>query len=272
MPTPLTLYRVSVFYEQRGDRSGGWTTNFWNSTTSEEAIVTRTNKLVELLQNVTGGGCNVVKARYAVVPGFRVADEIKYTYAGTIGSDELFNADYQTTAVGVRLVGPGKYGVNVWLSGNDDFAVRDAGRLAARFKSSRPWKALQKYLVQGGDGWVLRVKNKGRVSKAVSSITATGTVTATAHGFDGTNLVTISRIKGEGRPRGSWRISNITTNTFDLIGYANANAPNLKTRYAIAREDVFVAVAIEEVKAVRATSHVRGKPTDLLTGKKKKVS
>jgi hypothetical protein len=267
----FTGYHVAVFYQQKGDRTGGWTTNFWNSASDDPTIIAATNKLVALLENLAGEGCNVSKARYAQTPAFRVADEILYQYATTVTGSETADADYQNTAVGVVMQGAGKYKVNIWLSGNSDSSIAKAGRLQPRFAASPQFKALATYLTRGGDGWTLRVKDKARPKKKVTVIAANGTITCPNHGFDGTNTVTISRVKGPGRPRGSWAITNITTNTFDLVGFTIPVPAALNIKTTIAREDIFTSVPIISVVAKRATSHRRGRPTDLLSGKPKKL-
>jgi hypothetical protein len=268
----MGLYRVSVFFQQKGDRTGGWTTNFWNNADSDAVVVTRINALTTLMQNMAGFGCDVVKARYAVVPGFRVADEVLYTYNTVPGTNTGVNADYQNTAVGVRLIGAGKYVANIWISGTPDQAVANAGRLQGQFTASASWKAFSKYLVSGGDGWIMYCLDKGRAKKGVTGIAINGTVTCPAHGFDGTLPVAISNVHGPGRPRGYFRITNITPTTFDLVGYSNPLAPALTIKKAIARAQTFLQVAIASVVAKRATSHKRGRPTDLLSGKPKKAA
>jgi hypothetical protein len=271
MATPPTLYRVSFFYQQKGDRTAGWTTNLYNDASDDATIIARGRKLAALLNKLAGKGCSVVKFRYAQTPAFRVADEVLLTYSSALAAaGSQLNADYPNTAVGVVLIGAGKYKVNIWLSGNDDSAVIDAGRLSDSFRTDPDWAALQTYLLKGGDGWVMRCKNKSRPSKPVTGITAAGTVNCPGHGFDGTNTVVISRIKGIGRPRGSYRITNITTNTFDLANYTGSAMPPLVGRFAQAREDIYIAVAIAGTMSKRATSHKRGKPIDLLSGKSKK--
>jgi len=269
----MPLYRVSVFYEQRGDRQGGWTTNFWNVAGDETQLISAINDLVEALQNLSGQGCNITKARYAVSPGFRVGDEILYSYNSQLNTDQNQNADYQTTAISVVLgsvtVG-GKYKVTIWLSGNQDRYVANGGRLQGAFAASARFKLAAKLLKDGVAGWQLNVKNKARLKRLVTAISATGTVTAPNHGFDPAFSVVISNVHGTGRPRGSYAISNVTTNTFDLVGYVGAVYPGVLTgRKVIARSDTYTQVPIQTVVPKRATKHDRGRPTDMLSGKAK---
>lgn len=265
----MGLYRVNVFFQQRGDRTGGWTTNFWNNADDDATVRSRINKLAGKLNALAGKGCVVTKARYAVSPGFRIADEILYTYSDALGSDPAKMADYQTSAVGVQLTGVGKYKVAIWLSGQDDQAIQRAGRLDGSFKTDPLWADVVTLLKSGTEGWILNVLNKARPKKDITRVTAPNTFTCPAHGFDGSHRIRISRIKGVGRPTGLWKITNITTNTFDLVGYTIADPATLTIKNAIAREELFLTVAIADVIAKRATSHKRGRPTDLLGGRPK---
>jgi hypothetical protein len=264
------MQKVSFFFLQRGDRTGGWTFNLWNTVDDKTSLEPKIKSMAEKLQNATGGGCNVVKARYSKDGDFRVADEVKFAYDAGLATDEPVNADYQTTAVGLRFLGNPNYKVTQWLSGIADKYIINAGRLADSFKSSVAFKGVQKETTTAANGWTLRVLDKTRPKKTVSAISDLGIVTCTGHGFDGTKLIRISRVKGNKYPNQIWTIEVQDPNTFKLVGFADPSPGGYMLKTAIARPQLFTPVAITDLIPFRATSHKRGRPIDLLTGKGKK--
>jgi hypothetical protein len=264
------VHHCSFFFQQRGDRTGGWTFNLWNTNDDVAALTPLLNVMAAKLQAVTGKGCNVVKVRYSKFPGFREADEILYSYAGELGTDvEDLNADYQTTSVHLQMLGVPNYKVTQWLSGISDKYVYRAGRLNPAFKGLKEFKALVAELTSGGNAWTLWVLDKSRAKKVVKAISNTGVVQCTGHGFDGTTDVRVSRVKGNTYPNRIWRVENIDTNSFQLIGFSSPIQGGFDCTKAIARLQTYINKAISGVNAKRATSHRRGKPTDLLSGKSK---
>lgn len=270
------MFHVSFFLQQRGDRTGGWTFNLWNQLTDETQLRFAIAAMGSAIQIGTGLGCNVLKARYSQAGSFRIADEFKFVFTTDIGTDHDDNADYQTTAVNLRLMGAGKYNVNVWLSGIKDGFVFDAGRLNPAYNTSPSFQGIKTELTTPAKGWCLYALLKTRPKKLIESISNTGLVKSTAHGLTSTVLgdptnpqVRVQRVKQNKYPNAIWSIVRVDADNFQLVGFDDPTPGGYKVKKAIVRPQVFGPVTIADVKPIRATSHRRGRPTDLLSGKAK---
>jgi len=80
----------------------------------------------------------------------------------------------------------------------------------------------------GSTGQQRQQKKRKKIHRAVTGAANKGgeliRLTATAHGFATNDWVTVTAVGGVPNATGSWRITVITANTFDLIGSTFAGA------------------------------------------------
>lgn len=268
------MYLVSFFQEQRGDRLGGWTFSLHNQQNDVTALIASINTMRARLEAFLGVGCGIVKARYSVLPGFRIADEVLFSPPSTSDpgawSDKPSSADYQTSAVGLRLIGTGTYRVSQSVRGGRDRYISKAGRVDPALKIDPFFLELRAALSNTGQQWCLYVLDKFRPKVLIQAISSAGVVSSNSHGFATNDKVRVQRVKQGKYPNKIWDIIKLDDNSFQLSGFSDPVVGSFYyCRGAIARKQLYTAVGITDLKVVRATSHKTGRPTDLLSGKSK---
>ena len=106
--------------------------------------------------------------------------------------------------------------------------VKDSSKLT-RVKDFE-FSTEQAYVIEIGNLYFRFYKNRGRISsaKAISGAANNGSglirITATAHGFQTGNTVTVASVAGTTEANGTWVITVIGANTFDLVGSSFSNS------------------------------------------------
>jgi len=261
-------FRVSYFFSQQTQRLGGWSENFWNSTTNQDTAFQKAADLVTPLRKLHGKTTVLRHYRVSNVDVFRQIDILNFSSTDNPDVTATTIADYPTTALGLKLVANPNYVVRQWIKGTWD-SVIDAGGFyqpTATFVTNV--NAFFAALTTGGNGWALRVLDRTVPSKVVRDITQAGSVTVLAHGYADNATVRISRAKGLTQANNRWRITVVDADTFSLQGWV---APAVNTPYqgnGIVRLQTYVYPAIGGGIVERATKRNVGRPFGLLSGRR----
>lgn len=271
-------FRVTVFFEQSGDKSGGWSMNFWNNTNDLSLMQPIAQRLVDRLDDMTGVETRPVSVRISEIGAFRRIFQFTPVVSPRGISTAPTTSDYVNTALLMKLGAAPSYQTRQWLRGIHDSVVVEGGKYRATAALMRRYTAFFTYLASGGDNWSLRVQSATAPNKDIEAISGAGVVTITGHGFPatpvgGTGLtkVRITRCKGDFFYNGVWSIKNVTTDTFSLVGWV---APGDLQPYRGGGKAILqlpVLVAINGGTFLRATSHKTGRPSNVLTGRRKKA-
>lgn len=162
----------------------------------------------------------------------RLADARTNFNAGIIGPRLVGRPDLAKYANGVRRA------LNMVFLPQGSAQRRGAFRhlATAKYTDKKPWllpfvfSVEQAYGLEWGDLYMRPYKDKAPI---VATLTITGAanngsglvrITSAAHGLANGSRVTITGVLGTTEANGTWEISGVATNTFDLVASAYANA------------------------------------------------
>lgn len=120
-------FRVSFFFVQQTEKSGGWSENYWSNLSDLTTAVAKANDLIPKLLAVHGHTTYVTNVRFSEVGGFRrtFVPGTGYTFNPEVGNNVV--SDYPTTALLLRLSQAPNYVVNQWVRGIPDSQVAGGG-------------------------------------------------------------------------------------------------------------------------------------------------
>lgn len=264
-------WKTSFRYNQPvGDRTAGWSENFWSSLPDIAAVRAAAVALGNALWQLHGDGVNLPSVRISNALSFRDVSVIPLNLFSAIpATPTSSDADYPTNALLLKLTGQGSYLTRQWIKGIWDGVVTRGGIYTPTATYTTRVNSLINTLTNAANGWTLRVSDRSIPFKPVKDITQAGIVSVTGHGYADNSRVRISRVKGLTQANRIWRITRIDADTFSLQGWV---APDVTTPYlgnGLARQVAYVYPAIAAGQIERATKHNVGRPFGALTGRRR---
>jgi hypothetical protein len=266
-------FRVSVFFTQQvATQTGGWTENYWNNLTDASALATVMANWLPLRFALTGYGISITAYRSQDLSTFRAALPVPL---GTQYSTQFQNlpsdGDYPTTKGLLRFFGPTKYLTNQWLGGVQDANVTRGGTWTPSPSYLVALNAWFAHLAAGGNGWCIYSQDKSVVKTLVTAVTALGQVTSVGHGLASGQKVRISRTHGITGLNKVWTVASIIdSSNFQIAPPVGGFAGSLQNPLGTAQRQSRILQAISSAIVVRATKHNTGRPSFLLSGRRKK--
>ncbi len=261
-------FRVSFFFEVKGDLSSGGSLNFWNNSGDVSAVVTAAKFLRTNLNNATGAGFNWPFIRIADVSNFRAVTPLKFVTNSVAGGTER-DADFVNTAGLLKVYGPEPYVVSQWFRGLEDGSFNRDGRWLPQALQQNALNTVFATFTDSGWGWCIRTQNKQTPRKVIQAVTLGGIVTIDGHGYATADRVRISRTKGIPGLNQIWTVQRIDSNNFQLIAIPIGGFTGGYTGPGKAQLQVLLYQAIRKAEIVRATSHKTGRPFGLSSGRRK---
>lgn len=264
-------WKVTYFFTQAVGRIGGWSENFWNSQTDQSGVILAADRLNSLLEALHGRSSYIIGRRISAVATFR-------RVAVNTWTQDTFNAqvspatlsDYPTTSLLMVLRSNPDYVTRQWTKGIPDAVVDNGGFYKPTSTYARQVETFFRQLREGGNGWCLRVLDRGQANKIVQAITQAGIVTVAAHGYDNNDLVRISRARGMTVANAIWRITVIDANSFSLQGWTGGSTTPVYEGNGVVRRQIYAYPAISDCSIDRATKHNVGRPFALLSGRRRR--
>lgn len=283
-------FKVSYRLTLQSTKSAGWTMNFWHPTNDSTVAASRAKELAPLLWNMTGYGVLVPGYRISLVGGFRQVQNVAYptgTSAGAApgGSGQ---SDYPTSALLIKIFGSGGYYTEQWIRGLRDECLQNGGVYKAG--NSVAFDACFKTFVDKlvSDGWSLRVLDHSTQSFPVSNFNyALGTFQTSGNPLVSPASGSYVRIKGMGKgspANGVWPITWVTP-TPPGVPFAQINnwipstfVPTKPPKKPLCTQQVYIYPLISSpggtpplaaAEIVRGTSHKTGRPTEVLSGRRR---
>jgi hypothetical protein len=265
-------FKVAYFCQWTGERSGGWSENYWNNNTDLASVITAANGLRFPLDNCHGRQTGIPFIRISDATSFREVTILTFplgiTPPGSTPNDA--DSDFPTTALLLKFNGPNGYVVRQWLKGTWDGITSRGGIYSPTPTFVGNINGLVSTLTTGSNQWVLRCLDKTVPALPIADISQAGVVTVPGHPYATNDRIRISRARGLTQANKIWRVTKIDANTFSLIGWI---VPTVVTPYlgnGTARKQTYTFVPIVAGKVDRVTEHHVGRPFGLLVGRRKR--
>jgi hypothetical protein len=264
-----TGYRLSMFFDFSGYRSGGWSENFWNSGAFPTAgTPTNVATLIAARQAMTSNQCNVTRYRISDVRTFRNVINGQTGY-GPVTPTPSLAGDPPQTKLFLVFRGAGNYKTGQWIGGIPDAQIQNGGV----YTPNGVWPtALANFTnLLLSSGWSIANQDRTVVPKPIDGLTNAGIVTADAHGFTTGDYVRIKNVRGFTEANRIWRVVVLSPSTFQLVGWvAYATAPTFYGPKAVAVLQKLVLTQISSVDAGRGSNKRVGRPTGQLIGRRRR--
>jgi hypothetical protein len=262
-------YRVSMRNVQVADLTGGYSENFWNSATSDSAVTTRISDMATKLFNLKGFGANIPSVRVSELTFFRNVFKV-FTNLASSPNTGGFQADALTTKILLEMSGDNpKQLTRQWLGSIPDNTVSFGGRYipTANFLNNlNTWTGV----MTGGNGWCMSKQDQTIPKINVASITQPGVLTTIVdHGIVTNDKIRLSRVKNPTSSNGVYRVTKLTNNTLQLIGFVDPGFAITVRDSTTVQKQVRVLIEIRKIVPLRVSSHKVGRPFDLSTGRAK---
>lgn len=268
-------FRVSFFFTQQSSKLGGWSVNFWSTSSDLSVVEQKTQDLQKLLYEVTGAQVVIPSARIADNAVFRRVKLVYFTASGFGGAVTPSNdTDYPSTALQLIHRGSPDYRVLQWLRGIPDEVVSNSGRYNPSAAYVKKIGALISHIVNPANLWGLNVLDRTVTPKVVSALAVTtGILTVPAHGFGANGSVIRVRVKGFSSPKQVnkvWRATVISADTIQLNFWtALADTTVVSGINPTCRLQTYIQVPIASTATGIVSSHYTGRPSNLLGGRRR---
>lgn len=267
-------FKVTYFWNQQaGDRSAGWEENFWWSGDDGSVAIAAAKKLYDKLFLIHGNDTFCSTYSVSNVDEFRSAETIATGVDAPVASDRgNVESDYPVMSLAVESRSPlGR--TRQWISGIPDFISTRGGKYTPDAKFTRDFGSFNKELTANANLWSRRFLNPNQPLKPVSAFDLeTGTVTVPQHGFGDVGSVVEIRIKGFKTPKeanGVFRVTVLDPNSVAISFWNALTSQTIEGRNPTARLQVYVYEKITSITPERITSHKRGRPSKVLSGRAK---
>lgn len=268
--TVFSGFRVSFFCQQIGDRTAGWSENFWCSLTDRSQALVAAQNLAQALNFAKGSQTWVPRFRMSIPGVFRSGKT--YIRSGAAPASTAYPSDYPVTKWLLQMVG-NAVTTQQWFGGVLDSSVISGGVLDQAQVLAAGFARVRTQLLNQANGWQINALNPGTLPIPILSVDpATGTVTTGGHTYITGNRVRIQFVRGLTYANRIWRVIQIAGNTtqFVLAGWAPQTTPFLASPSASARQQNYLGQTIVQVNPVRSSNHRVGRPTGLFGGRPKK--
>lgn len=262
------MLRVSYFFQQSLQKTGGWSENFWNSAnTISPSVLTLCDNLLAALTNLKGNPVFCPYYRVGVLGKFRQAVTI-YTKQ-VPGDATTTSADYPTTKLQIALYN-GQQFTTQWLGGLYDSVINSGGFYRPTATFTRYIGALTTILTTGTNGWQIYGLQRAIEPALILTLnTATGVITTGPITIADSSLVRIKNVQTPKRANGVWRVQKTSDTQYTLYGWT-AGTEVFKGLNAKIQIQGYQGLNITDLKEIQSTSHKVGKPGHLLGGRRKK--
>ena len=271
------IFRVKYTFVQQGDLAGGWTMSFWNKSTDITLVETQARELRSILDQITGSDTKIPAMTIQLVAIKRRTKSIGFPAEAVVVGAPAKPSDLQTSAALLKLSDGGLVNVTMSMRGIPDDVIALGGRLqpaAAGWNLSVP--KLRTALAGGPNvatPWVLRVQDNLQLEHTITAIDpTTRLIRAPLHGIAAGDVVLV-RVKGVKSPRtynGQILVQGIDTNQLEVFNAPiDPTLPPAVFNKASLRKVIYTSADIKEVTFVRAMKRDVGRPTLVLTGRRK---
>lgn len=262
------MLRVSYFFQQSLNKTGGWSENFWNvASTISDSTLTLCNNLLSALSNLKGNPVFCPYYRIGILGKFRQALTV-YTQQ-TPGDPTATPADYPTTKLQVALYN-GQQFTTQWLGGLYDSVINTGGFYRPTATFTRYFESLKTILTTGTNGWQIYGLQRAIPPALILTLnTTTGVITTGPITIADSALVRIKNVQTPKRANGVWRVQKTSDTQYTLYGWT-AGTEVFKGLNAMIQIQGYASQNITDCKAIQSTSHKVGKPGHLLGGRRKK--
>lgn len=274
------MHHVSIEYNQRDERLGGWTENFWNDAASAVEACERAKLLAQAMIDLHGDQTGYVKIHAQAVPmgtDTSVAPDSETipfvrTGVGAPGQPiQTGDSDYPETSLYIAVYS-GKKKTKQWIKGIEDgFVVQGI----AQRNNPRLVDALAKF--KGAittNGWQIRFLDPSKVKQKVVSIAQDGTITYLGDILGNGNRIRISGDTDSGYANKIWTVNVVTKDNVTTTKLIDFKPP---LPFIPPGGNVFLRVQsytkgkVDDVKIIYGSSHDIGRPTGLHGGRRKKA-
>lgn len=267
-------FRVSIFSQQQSTKLGGWSINFWNLSEDRLFVLGRAQELQAAINNAMGGQAYTTSFRISSYPANRLPLNVPLlnTPQATPSTDN--DADYPTNSIQIVMTGLPTYKAVVWLSGVPDSIISNSGRYVPTSSWTPRINVVLGLLRDSANQWGLHVLNRTVAPQTVTAlVTATGILTVPSHGWGPEGTVVRIRVTGFAKPKvvnKVWRVTVLTPDTVQLSFWVGLSDPQVAGNNPQARRQTYTDVAIATANTGAASKHNRGKPINLLGGRRRR--
>lgn len=264
----MARYKLSFYWQQTGNRTGGWSENFWVSAANPDEALTKGEAIRPTLLACHGRHTlnTALVARFDGKPRQTKPKHYPATGLNTANSDD---SDYQTTAVCIQLTAGLSGNVRQWLRGIGDNFTFEGGRMN---EGSAQWDKVKAFCLALAQtsGFICRLKDQNVVKKEIVSGTAGGIVEVMNHGYTNGQMIQIQGVELPKYANGLWRIAPTGANTFQLVNWSPRVADAVAWKPGGTTQlRAYVDADITAVDPLFSSSRKVGRPFGLLTGRRK---
>ena len=271
-------YKVSLFFEQAGERSAGWSES-WYTTQSNLLLLTGPKdnpssgigwKLALASSAIHGrtSVCKYFRCTSVFTPRQSRIVQTRWQYNGEVSTAEIYESDQQSTAFNYRLFGGLGKVADHQIRGIPDGVVGNNGRFVYAGGMQQRAQAFFTFLQQ--NAFVIRFKDETQPKLLPENISQTGLVTITGHPYQTNDYVRVGLVRGIEQANGIWRINKVNADTFQLRFFVATTATLQKSNSAYVQKIVYDSVSPDDWDITFATSRKVGKPTRVRSGRLKR--
>jgi hypothetical protein len=268
----MATIRVSLRWQQTNTRTGGWSENFWLSSSSIQSAYPLVFPLIQALSTFKGNQTFCPRFRLSQYGTSRLAQTFNTNRSNNVQGGATLDSDYPTTRIQVKMIGAAPQSTTQWIGGILDRDTAGGGFWTPVGSSSASWLAVKNILTSGANGWSVYVLSPAVLPVVVAAFAdATGILTtAAAHGLVTNDIVRVSRIHGIEGINGVWRVQLVDTTNVKLLGWVATGGTMTRSPAATVRKQERVLQQITDASIIQLTSHRVGRPTGLLGGRRKR--
>lgn len=265
-------FRVSFFFAESNARNCGWSESFWSLLSNLNQVQAATDLLQPIMLAFRG---NPVQCPYARISTVGVTRQVSirnyqpFPYVLPVSSSPV-PADFQNTALLMKLTALPNYITQQWLRGCPDAEVSNAGQYTPDSYFLNGFNALVAALTNASNGWALQKLDPGQPKKFISNVTTTGLITCAGHGLATDDNTRIRGARSVAGLDGVWRVTVLTADTFQIRTTQTFNVASANLSNATSQKQAHTYVSIGGATIVRATGHRTGRPFGLATGRRKR--
>jgi hypothetical protein len=262
-------FRVAFFFQVQQERLGGWSQNFWNSSSDLAPVISAATALRAAMFNFMGAPVQAPNIRISDVDRFRevtIQNFPAFTYGDSPAAGYV---DYVNTSALLKMTADPSYITRQWMKGIPDADVDLGGRWDPRAASLRRLNAVFSLLTSASQGWALRKLDRAILKRTITGITAAGVVSCANHGLATDDKTRISRVVSPTSLNRIFKVVRIDNDSFSLVGPPAMSAPAQVGISTTSRKQATSYIAIKAVTVDRVTSHRTGRPFGQLSGRRR---
>lgn len=267
-------FRVSVVFQQQASVATSWTENFWNAASDYNKCYAQAVAMKQALNAVHGSQAFSNYIRISYWPRGRKLKGVSYPTAAPGIDTEEGNADFPTTAYLVSSTDADGNYTQQWLKGIQDSSVGNGGRYVANAIMPVAFKALKKEICLASNNWCIRILDPAQTGKTIISIDAAlGLINAPAHGYTVGSTIKgrVSGVLNYPLAGGTHWLYVVDADTLQYYPWTAATGVTVKLGNAKVKNLTYILNPITDFILERVTKKNVGRPTRVLSGKKKRA-